>query len=101
MTRCARIMATSVIKLTLLLSAVPTARAAPAATFEAARLAQDTLAPSFPIELDRYIARAVADWDLPGVAIAIVRNDSTLVAKGYGVRELGKPQPVDENTVFD
>jgi CubicO group peptidase (beta-lactamase class C family) len=30
-----------------------------------------------------------------------VRNDSTLIAKGYGVRELGKPGRVDANTVFD
>jgi CubicO group peptidase (beta-lactamase class C family) len=55
----------------------------------------------FPAELDRYIAKVLADWRIPGLAIAVVRNDSTLVAKGYGVRELGKPDRVDENTVFD
>lgn len=55
----------------------------------------------FPAELDAYIAQVLVDWQIPGLAIAIVRNDSTLVAKGYGVRELGKPDPVDANTVFD
>ena len=55
----------------------------------------------FPAVLDRYIANVVAQWQIPGLAIAIVRNDSTLVAKGYGVRTLGKPERVDENTVFD
>jgi CubicO group peptidase (beta-lactamase class C family) len=55
----------------------------------------------FPAELDRYLQKALADWQIPGMAIAVVRNDSTLVAKGYGVRELGKPARVDENTVFD
>jgi CubicO group peptidase (beta-lactamase class C family) len=55
----------------------------------------------FPAELDRYIANVLAQWRIPGIAIAVVRNDSTLVAKGYGVRELGKPDRVDENTVFD
>lgn len=55
----------------------------------------------FPAELDRYIAAVLADGQIPGLAIAVVRNDSTLVAKGYGVRELGKPEPVDANTVFD
>jgi CubicO group peptidase (beta-lactamase class C family) len=55
----------------------------------------------FPIELDRYITDALAQWKIPGMAIAVVRNDSILVAKGYGVRELGKPERVDENTVFD
>jgi len=52
-------------------------------------------------ELDRYIARVLVDWRIPGLAIAVVRNDSVLVAKGYGVRELGKPGRVDQNTVFD
>jgi CubicO group peptidase (beta-lactamase class C family) len=55
----------------------------------------------FPAALDRYIAQVLADGQIPGIAIAVVRNDSVLVAKGYGVRELGKPDPVDENTVFD
>jgi CubicO group peptidase (beta-lactamase class C family) len=58
-------------------------------------------AAQFPVELDRYIWRTLADWSIPGIAIAVVRNDSTLVAKGYGVREMGKPDLVDENTVFD
>ena len=63
--------------------------------------AQRTAPPAgFPGGLDAYIAKAVADWEVPGLAIAIVRNDSVLVAKGYGVRELGKPERVDENTVF-
>ena len=55
----------------------------------------------FPEALDRYIAQVLDAWHIPGLAIAVVRNDSTLVAKGYGVRELGKPGRVDENTVFD
>ncbi len=55
----------------------------------------------FPAELDGYIARVLEDWRIPGLAIAVVRNDSTLVARGYGVRELGKHEPVDEHTVFD
>lgn len=35
------------------------------------------------------------------MAIVVVRNDSVLVAKGYGVRELGKRDLVDANTVFN
>ena len=55
----------------------------------------------FPAALDRYIARVLVDGQIPGLAVAIVRNDSVLVAKGYGVRELGKPGRVDANTIFD
>src|SRR5436309_4677420 len=63
--------------------------------------AQTTPADRFPAELDAYIQRVLADGHLPGIAIAVVRNDSVLVAKGYGVRELGKPHRVDAKTVFD
>ena len=41
------------------------------------------------------------DWEVPGLAIAVVRNDTVLLAKGYGVRELGKTDRVDANTVFN
>ena len=57
--------------------------------------------PSPPQALDQYFAKALADWQLPGLAVAVVRNDSLLFAKGYGVREWGKPAPVDEHTAFD
>ena len=35
-----------------------------------------------------------------GMAIAIVKDDKVVFAKGYGVRELGKSEPVDQNTLF-
>ncbi len=34
------------------------------------------------------------------MAVAVVKDDKTVMAKGYGVRELGKPEKVDENTLF-
>ena len=49
---------------------------------------------------DAYVNQALATWKVPGAGIAIVRNDSVIYARGYGVRELGKPAPVDERTVF-
>lgn len=50
--------------------------------------------------LDAYVEQALRDWEVPGAAIAVVRGDSVIFARGYGVRELGKPERVDENTVF-
>jgi CubicO group peptidase (beta-lactamase class C family) len=49
---------------------------------------------------DAYVARSMADWKVPGLALAIVRNDSVVLARGYGVRTLGKPDPVDAHTLF-
>jgi CubicO group peptidase (beta-lactamase class C family) len=49
---------------------------------------------------DAYVTQALATWKVPGTAIAIVRHDSVIYAKGYGVRQVGTAQPVDEHTVF-
>jgi CubicO group peptidase (beta-lactamase class C family) len=49
---------------------------------------------------DAYVNQALATWKVPGVGIAIVRNDSVIYAKGYGVKELGRPDRVDEKTFF-
>lgn len=55
------------------------------------------------VELDRldaYFAQARTAWQVPGFAIAIVKDDAVVFAKGYGVRELGQQEPVDEHTLF-
>lgn len=51
-------------------------------------------------DFDAYVNRAMKDWGVPGVAIAIVKDDKIVFAKGFGVRELNKPEPVDEHTLF-
>jgi CubicO group peptidase (beta-lactamase class C family) len=50
--------------------------------------------------IDEYVVKALNDWDVPGVAIGVVKNDQLVFAKGYGVRRAGGPTPVDEKTVF-
>lgn len=49
---------------------------------------------------DTYVQKAMQDWKVPGLAIAVVHGDSVVLAKGYGVRRLGDPSPVDANTIF-
>jgi CubicO group peptidase (beta-lactamase class C family) len=49
---------------------------------------------------DDYVNKAISDWKVPGVAIAIIKDDKIVYAKGYGVRKLGEPTPVDERTLF-
>ena len=51
-------------------------------------------------EIDTYAQQVITDWRGPGMAIAIVKDDKVVFQKGYGVRELGKPDKVDENTLF-
>jgi CubicO group peptidase (beta-lactamase class C family) len=49
---------------------------------------------------DDYANKAIKDWGLPGLAVAVVKNDQIVFAKGYGVRKLGESTPVDEKTLF-
>src|SRR6185369_12971512 len=51
-------------------------------------------------EIDAYAEQVMTDWKGPGMAIAIVKDDKVVFQKGYGVRELGKQDKVDENTLF-
>lgn len=50
--------------------------------------------------LDGYIRNAMQEWGIAGLAIAVVHDDSVVFAQGYGVREVGKPDPVDTHTLF-
>src|SRR5215212_5999015 len=51
--------------------------------------------------LDAFVTKAMADGKVPGLSLAIVRNDSVIYVKAYGVKELGKADKVDENTLFE
>jgi CubicO group peptidase (beta-lactamase class C family) len=53
-----------------------------------------------PPELDAYVARVMKSFSVPGVAVAIVKDGKVVLAKGYGVRRLGDPAPVDAETQF-
>ena len=53
-----------------------------------------------PADLDAYVGRAMQTFEVPGISIAIVKDGRVALAKGYGVRKLGRPTPVDENTLF-
>jgi len=51
-------------------------------------------------QLDAYYQKALKDWQVPGMAIALVKNDSVIFAKGYGVLNAKTGGKVDANTVF-
>jgi CubicO group peptidase (beta-lactamase class C family) len=50
--------------------------------------------------LDSYIESAMKDWKIPGLAVGIVKNDSVVYLKGFGVRTIGRPEKVDPHTLF-
>jgi CubicO group peptidase (beta-lactamase class C family) len=49
---------------------------------------------------DDFANQALADWQVPGMAIAVVKDGKVVLARGYGLCKLGEKTPVDERTVF-
>ena len=50
--------------------------------------------------LEFYINRALTQWRIPGAAVCIVKDNKVVMMKAYGIKELGQPNKVDENTLF-
>ena len=50
--------------------------------------------------LDKYYQKSLAEWHIPGMAIAITNGDSIIFSKGYGYANLAKKTKVDANTLF-
>lgn len=56
--------------------------------------------PISPREIDSTVTRAMQAFEVPGVAVGIVKDGKLIFSKGYGVRELGKSAPIDADTLF-
>ncbi|MGF1670035.1 MAG: serine hydrolase domain-containing protein [Balneolaceae bacterium] len=51
-------------------------------------------------EFEQAFEEGLIDKRIPGAAVAIVKDGRILFQKGFGVKEIGKPEKVDEHTVF-
>jgi CubicO group peptidase (beta-lactamase class C family) len=51
-------------------------------------------------KLDNYYANMVDEWDVPGVSIGIVKDGKIIFKGNYGVKEIGKDEKPDENTLY-
>ncbi len=56
--------------------------------------------PAAPPDLDSFVERVRGAFEVPGIAVAIVKDGHVVMAKGYGVKKLGDPAPVDAETLF-
>lgn len=52
------------------------------------------------IGLDQFIAKQVADYKIPGLAIGIIRDHKVIFKKGYGQTSTAKGLPVNTQTIF-
>jgi CubicO group peptidase (beta-lactamase class C family) len=53
-----------------------------------------------PEDIDEYVSRAMKEFNVPGIAVAIVKDGKIQFAKGYGVKKMGETAPVDADTLF-
>ena len=53
-----------------------------------------------PVQIDSLVERVLRTFDVPGIAVGIIKDDKLILAKGYGVRSLDDKKRVDENTLF-
>ena len=51
-------------------------------------------------QIDKITEKAMATFNVPGMAVAVIKDGKVIHEKGYGVRNMHKPEKVDENTLF-
>jgi CubicO group peptidase (beta-lactamase class C family) len=49
-------------------------------------------------DLPDFIEKGLGDWDTPGLVIAVVHGDEVALEAGYGLRRIGRPEPMDART---
>src|SRR6187549_3939483 len=90
-----RIIVTSLIVLAFLAMFVPL----PAHAQQGGKVTADQMSKAIA-EIEKVAQKQIDDGATPGLAIAVVFEDKVVYAKGFGVREAGKTDPVTEETVF-
>lgn len=62
--------------------------------------AQETAMPEELQQLDATVERVRRQFDVPGVAVAVVKDGKVVLERGWGLREIGRPEPVQADTLF-
>lgn len=89
MTRISRTLATCLLTVVVGVQ-LPAAHAAPPAQIQ----------PLSAAELDAVVQKSMRTFHVPGIAVAVVKDDRLIYAKGFGVRSLATGQKVDDHTLF-
>jgi CubicO group peptidase (beta-lactamase class C family) len=51
-------------------------------------------------QIDSVVEKTLTTFNVPGIAVAVVKDGKVIHAKGYGVRSIKTNKKVDENTLF-
>ena len=61
--------------------------------------AQEAAMPVELQQLDATVERVRQQFDVPGVAVAVVKDGKVVLERGWGLREIGRPEPVQADTL--
>jgi hypothetical protein len=53
-----------------------------------------------PKDLDKFAGKVLRQFEVPGMAVAIVKDGEVVAARGYGIRDTAESTPVDAHTLF-
>ncbi|MFC3051628.1 serine hydrolase [Kordiimonas pumila] len=53
-----------------------------------------------PSEVDTLVESAMERFQVPGISVGIIKDGKVIVSKGYGIRDVGKKDKVDDETLF-
>ena len=56
--------------------------------------------PLSSVAIDTLVARTLRTFDVPGIAVCVIKDGKVVHSRGYGVRSLATRQRLDENTLF-
>ncbi|QRP65187.1 serine hydrolase [Rhodanobacter sp. FDAARGOS 1247] len=87
----------------LLVSATAASAQSPAAQSPPPVSTGDRARPMLPAQLQdfgAYVDSARKTFDVPGIAVAIVKDGKVVMEQGFGLRQIGKPDKVDARTLF-
>jgi len=56
--------------------------------------------PLSPWQIDQLVQRSMKTFDVPGMAVAVIKDGKVILAKGYGVRSIKTGKKVDTHTLF-
>ncbi len=72
----------------------------PTATAQDAQAPAQSHTPAPLTDLATYITESLPDWNIPGLAVAVVHEGAVVFAQGFGVKEAGRDDPINPHTLF-
>src|SRR5690625_6541199 len=53
-----------------------------------------------PHQIDSVVAKSMETFNVPGMAVSVIKDGEIILEKTYGIRSIETEKPVDKNTIF-